>query len=123
MCNDRPQVMETAALKEGHLCGSWEMKKKLGMGGFGNVFLFEHLVSMSNYVTIMMMMMMMIIIMAICTFAGVRRKNRCETLPPGIELCEQEPLDQRDSDHEEVSQLLAKKNKKSTLNILTAHRS
>lgn len=50
MCNDRPHAMEQTALKEGHLCGSWEMKKKLGMGGFGNVFLFQHLVSTSNRV-------------------------------------------------------------------------
>lgn len=38
-------MMERTALKEGQLCGSWEMKKKLGMGGFGNVFFYQHLES------------------------------------------------------------------------------
>lgn len=42
--------MERTALKEGQLCGSWEMKKKLGMGGFGNVFFYQHLVSTPNHV-------------------------------------------------------------------------
>lgn len=35
--------------------------------------------------------------------AGVRREDRCETLPPGAELQEQRSLEQRDPDHEEVS--------------------
>lgn len=52
MYNDRYRVhtMERSALKEGQLCGSWEMKKKLGMGGFGNVFLYQHLVSHPDHV-------------------------------------------------------------------------
>lgn len=99
--------MDQTALKEGHLCGSWEMKKKLGMGGFGNVFLFQHLVSTSNHVKTIPFAKVCAIIF--CIVAGVWRKNRRETLPPGVELCQQEPLDQRDSDHEEVSQLATKK--------------
>lgn len=35
--------------------------------------------------------------------AGVGREDRGEALPPGAELQEQRPLEQRDSDHEEVS--------------------
>lgn len=35
--------------------------------------------------------------------AGAGRQDRCETLPPGAELQEQRPLEQRDPDHEEVS--------------------
>lgn len=35
--------------------------------------------------------------------AGAGGEDRCETLPPGAELQEQRALEQRDSDHEEVS--------------------
>ncbi|KAF7219864.1 inhibitor of nuclear factor kappa-B kinase subunit alpha-like [Nothobranchius furzeri] len=35
--------MERPAPKQNELCGSWEMKEKLGMGGFGNVYLYQHL--------------------------------------------------------------------------------
>ncbi|XP_068597098.1 inhibitor of nuclear factor kappa-B kinase subunit alpha-like [Brachionichthys hirsutus] len=34
--------MERTVLKQGQLCGSWEMKDRLGMGGFGHVYLFQH---------------------------------------------------------------------------------
>uniref|UniRef100_A0A7N8XEL6 Inhibitor of nuclear factor kappa-B kinase subunit alpha n=1 Tax=Mastacembelus armatus TaxID=205130 RepID=A0A7N8XEL6_9TELE len=37
--------MERPALRQNQLCGSWEMKERLGMGGFGNVYLYQHLVS------------------------------------------------------------------------------
>uniref|UniRef100_A0A671YLZ3 Inhibitor of nuclear factor kappa-B kinase subunit alpha n=1 Tax=Sparus aurata TaxID=8175 RepID=A0A671YLZ3_SPAAU len=37
--------MERTALKQSQLCGSWEMKERLGMGGFGHVYLYQHLVS------------------------------------------------------------------------------
>uniref|UniRef100_A0A669F623 Inhibitor of nuclear factor kappa-B kinase subunit alpha n=1 Tax=Oreochromis niloticus TaxID=8128 RepID=A0A669F623_ORENI len=37
--------MERAALKQSQLCGSWEMKERLGMGGFGHVYLYQHLES------------------------------------------------------------------------------
>uniref|UniRef100_A0A8D0A198 Inhibitor of nuclear factor kappa-B kinase subunit alpha n=1 Tax=Sander lucioperca TaxID=283035 RepID=A0A8D0A198_SANLU len=35
--------MERSALKQSQLCGSWEMKEKLGTGGFGHVYLYQHL--------------------------------------------------------------------------------
>ncbi|XP_054455728.1 inhibitor of nuclear factor kappa-B kinase subunit alpha-like isoform X2 [Anoplopoma fimbria] len=35
--------MERTALKQSQLCGSWEMKEKLGTGGFGHVYLYQHL--------------------------------------------------------------------------------
>uniref|UniRef100_A0A7N8Y6N8 Inhibitor of nuclear factor kappa-B kinase subunit alpha n=1 Tax=Mastacembelus armatus TaxID=205130 RepID=A0A7N8Y6N8_9TELE len=35
--------MERPALRQNQLCGSWEMKERLGMGGFGNVYLYQHL--------------------------------------------------------------------------------
>lgn len=35
--------------------------------------------------------------------AGAGNEDCCETLPPGAQLHEQRPLEQRDSDHEEVS--------------------
>uniref|UniRef100_A0A671YM40 Inhibitor of nuclear factor kappa-B kinase subunit alpha n=1 Tax=Sparus aurata TaxID=8175 RepID=A0A671YM40_SPAAU len=35
--------MERTALKQSQLCGSWEMKERLGMGGFGHVYLYQHL--------------------------------------------------------------------------------
>lgn len=38
-------MMERFALKQSQLCGSWEMKERLGMGGFGHVYLYQHLVS------------------------------------------------------------------------------
>ncbi|XP_017268329.1 inhibitor of nuclear factor kappa-B kinase subunit alpha-like [Kryptolebias marmoratus] len=38
-------TMERAAPKQGQLCGSWEMKEKLGMGGFGHVYLYQNLES------------------------------------------------------------------------------
>ncbi|KAM3606237.1 uncharacterized protein V6R79_013243 [Siganus canaliculatus] len=37
--------MERTALKQNQLCGSWEMKERLGMGGFGHVYLYQHLES------------------------------------------------------------------------------
>uniref|UniRef100_A0A3Q3L991 Protein kinase domain-containing protein n=1 Tax=Labrus bergylta TaxID=56723 RepID=A0A3Q3L991_9LABR len=36
--------MERSALKQSQLCGSWEMKERLGTGGFGHVYLYQHLV-------------------------------------------------------------------------------
>ncbi|XP_011601695.1 inhibitor of nuclear factor kappa-B kinase subunit alpha-like isoform X1 [Takifugu rubripes] len=38
-------MMERFALKQSQLCGSWEMKERLGMGGFGHVYLYQHLES------------------------------------------------------------------------------
>lgn len=38
-------MMDRAAPKQSQLCGSWEMKEKLGMGGFGQVCLYQHIVS------------------------------------------------------------------------------
>uniref|UniRef100_A0AAQ5YY97 Inhibitor of nuclear factor kappa-B kinase subunit alpha n=1 Tax=Amphiprion ocellaris TaxID=80972 RepID=A0AAQ5YY97_AMPOC len=35
--------MERTALKQNQLCGSWEMKGELGTGGFGHVYLYQHL--------------------------------------------------------------------------------
>lgn len=35
--------------------------------------------------------------------AGDSREDRCETVPSGVELQEQRSLEQRDTDHEEVS--------------------
>uniref|UniRef100_A0A8C3AM54 Inhibitor of nuclear factor kappa-B kinase subunit alpha n=1 Tax=Cyclopterus lumpus TaxID=8103 RepID=A0A8C3AM54_CYCLU len=35
--------MERTALKQSQLCGSWEMKERLGTGGFGHVYLYQHL--------------------------------------------------------------------------------
>lgn len=37
--------MERSALKQGQLFGSWETKERLGMGGFGHVYLYQHVVS------------------------------------------------------------------------------
>ncbi|KAF7652538.1 hypothetical protein LDENG_00094990 [Lucifuga dentata] len=39
----RVHVMERAPLRQSQLCGSWEMKERLGMGGFGHVYLYQHL--------------------------------------------------------------------------------
>uniref|UniRef100_A0A8C3G9G0 Inhibitor of nuclear factor kappa-B kinase subunit alpha n=1 Tax=Cyclopterus lumpus TaxID=8103 RepID=A0A8C3G9G0_CYCLU len=33
--------MERTALKQSQLCGSWEMKERLGTGGFGHVYLYQ----------------------------------------------------------------------------------
>lgn len=35
--------MERAQLRQSQLCGSWEMKERLGIGGFGHVYLYQHL--------------------------------------------------------------------------------
>ncbi|XP_056148393.1 inhibitor of nuclear factor kappa-B kinase subunit alpha-like [Lampris incognitus] len=35
--------MERALLKQNQLCGPWEIKEKLGTGGFGQVYLYQHL--------------------------------------------------------------------------------
>uniref|UniRef100_A0A4W6DVB9 Inhibitor of nuclear factor kappa-B kinase subunit alpha n=1 Tax=Lates calcarifer TaxID=8187 RepID=A0A4W6DVB9_LATCA len=35
--------MERTALRQSQLCGSWEMKERLGMGGFGHVYLYQHI--------------------------------------------------------------------------------
>ncbi|XP_010787916.1 inhibitor of nuclear factor kappa-B kinase subunit alpha-like isoform X1 [Notothenia coriiceps] len=35
--------MEWPDLKQSQRCGSWEMKERLGMGGFGHVYLYQHL--------------------------------------------------------------------------------
>ncbi|KAF6731552.1 Inhibitor of nuclear factor kappa-B kinase subunit alpha [Oryzias melastigma] len=34
--------MERSTLKQGQLFGSWETKERLGMGGFGHVYLYQH---------------------------------------------------------------------------------
>lgn len=44
-CSIKLHTMERTALKQSQLCGSWEMKERLGMGGFGHVYLYQHLVS------------------------------------------------------------------------------
>ncbi|CAG6017366.1 inhibitor of nuclear factor kappa-B kinase subunit alpha-like isoform 2-T2 [Menidia menidia] len=35
--------MERPALKQNQVCGSWEMKERLGTGGFGHVYLYQNL--------------------------------------------------------------------------------
>ncbi|XP_062257177.1 inhibitor of nuclear factor kappa-B kinase subunit alpha-like [Platichthys flesus] len=35
--------MERGALRQNQVCGSWEMKERIGMGGFGHVYLYQHL--------------------------------------------------------------------------------
>lgn len=37
--------MERTPLRHNQMCGSWEMKERLGTGGFGHVYLYQHLVS------------------------------------------------------------------------------
>ncbi|KAM8858553.1 inhibitor of nuclear factor kappa-B kinase subunit alpha-like isoform 1-T1 [Spinachia spinachia] len=37
--------MERTALRQNHVCGSWEMKERLGTGAFGHVYLYQHLES------------------------------------------------------------------------------
>ena len=32
-------------LKQTHVCGPWEMKERLGTGGFGDVYMYQHQVS------------------------------------------------------------------------------
>ncbi|XP_077585580.1 inhibitor of nuclear factor kappa-B kinase subunit alpha-like [Stigmatopora nigra] len=34
--------MEWASIKQNQLCGAWEMKERLGMGGFGHVYLYQN---------------------------------------------------------------------------------
>lgn len=72
------------------------------MGGFGHVYLYQHLVSSfpcrdsktetldddDDYLYVR---------------TGVGREDGCKTLPPGAEFQEQGTLEPRDSDHEEVS--------------------
>uniref|UniRef100_A0A672FC79 Inhibitor of nuclear factor kappa-B kinase subunit alpha n=1 Tax=Salarias fasciatus TaxID=181472 RepID=A0A672FC79_SALFA len=42
--NDKHRLLRhRTALKQNQLCGSWEFKDKLGTGGFGNVYLYQHL--------------------------------------------------------------------------------
>lgn len=102
--------MERAALKQSQLCGSWEMKERLGMGGFGHVYLYQHLVSSSDHLKAIKtcqhghgVPLFYFYSTTVCLCAGIWREDCCETLPPGVELQEQRPLEQRDSDHEEVS--------------------
>uniref|UniRef100_A0A3Q3DIQ2 Inhibitor of nuclear factor kappa-B kinase subunit alpha n=1 Tax=Hippocampus comes TaxID=109280 RepID=A0A3Q3DIQ2_HIPCM len=37
--------MERVSIKQNQLCGPWEMKERLGMGGFGHVYLYQNHVS------------------------------------------------------------------------------
>ncbi|XP_040034534.2 inhibitor of nuclear factor kappa-B kinase subunit alpha isoform X1 [Gasterosteus aculeatus] len=37
--------MERTPLRHNQMCGSWEMKERLGTGGFGHVYLYQHLES------------------------------------------------------------------------------
>lgn len=102
-----PHTMERTALKQSQPCGSWEMKERLGMGGFGHVYLYQHLVSSdirlyADETTDPDVSLAWFYSLSVFG-AGVGREDRCETLPPGAELQEQRPLEQRDSDHEEVS--------------------
>ncbi|XP_061809812.1 inhibitor of nuclear factor kappa-B kinase subunit alpha-like isoform X2 [Nerophis lumbriciformis] len=38
-------IMERATFKQNQQCGQWEMKERLGIGGFGHVYLYQHLES------------------------------------------------------------------------------
>uniref|UniRef100_A0AAQ4RUZ6 Inhibitor of nuclear factor kappa-B kinase subunit alpha n=2 Tax=Gasterosteus aculeatus aculeatus TaxID=481459 RepID=A0AAQ4RUZ6_GASAC len=42
---ERPPIMERTPLRHNQMCGSWEMKERLGTGGFGHVYLYQHLES------------------------------------------------------------------------------
>ena len=42
-------TMERAALRQTQQCGPWEMKERLGTGGFGHVNLYQHLVSRATF--------------------------------------------------------------------------
>uniref|UniRef100_A0A8D0D8Z2 Inhibitor of nuclear factor kappa-B kinase subunit alpha n=1 Tax=Sander lucioperca TaxID=283035 RepID=A0A8D0D8Z2_SANLU len=44
--------MERSALKQSQLCGSWEMKEKLGTGGFGHVYLYQHLQELGEKIAV-----------------------------------------------------------------------
>lgn len=99
--------MERAALRQNQLCGSWEMKERLGMGGFGHVYLYQHLVRTVTHTLSRTEIQSLILIFvsngcSICDDAGTWRKNCIETLSPGAELQKQRPLEQRDPDHEKV---------------------
>lgn len=106
-CSSRSHTM--TALKQSQLCGSWEMKERLGMGGFGHVYLYQHLVSSpiplhgKENINPGSRCVFGLVLFLVYVWTGVGREDRCETLPPGAELQEQRPLEQRDSDHEEVS--------------------
>lgn len=81
--------MERAALKQSQPCGSWERKERLGTGGFGHVYLYQHLVSsvIHLYISENMNGVPLICFNSLYVFAtGVRREDCCETLQTGAEL-------------------------------------
>lgn len=43
--------MEKVPVKQSQVCGLWELKEQLGTGGFGHVYLYQHLVSPDHVTT------------------------------------------------------------------------
>lgn len=43
--------MEKPPFRQNQNCGEWELKERLGMGGFAHVYLYQHHVSLETYNT------------------------------------------------------------------------
>lgn len=41
--------MEKPPFRQNQNCGDWELKERLGMGGFAHVYLYQHHVSLEPY--------------------------------------------------------------------------
>jgi len=42
-------TMEKPPFRQNQNCGDWELKERLGMGGFAHVYLYQHHVSVEPY--------------------------------------------------------------------------
>lgn len=43
-------TMEKPPFRQNQNCGDWELKERLGMGGFAHVYLYQHRVSLAGHV-------------------------------------------------------------------------
>lgn len=67
--------MEPVVLKPNHLCGSWELKERLGMGCFGDVYLFEHLVSAVRHAYRKKVMNLLKVSLLVCVWDRSRERR------------------------------------------------
>lgn len=47
--SDCVTTMEKPPFRQNQNCGDWELKERLGMGGFAHVYLYQHHVSLEPY--------------------------------------------------------------------------
>lgn len=102
--------MEKVPVKQSQVCGLWELKEQLGTGGFGHVYLYQHLVSPDHVTTHIHIKAsgdeslkqhyllrcsagMQRVLCVVCVCEGDIREDSSEIVSSGAELKEQRTLE------------------------------